>query len=675
MASLPSSRMMARVMCNVVLASKNEQEVAFAYTAVNRLAQRRQAGQQLTFAYDREARLVGLTNEQGHHYRFELDAAGRVVTETGFDGLVRHYERDAAGQVARVQRPAGRTTAYRYDAAGRVAEVDYNDGQPITYRYDGAGALLAARTATSSVEFERDALGRVIQEKQGAHTLSYRYDARGQRISLISSLGADFSWQHDAMGNLSAVRAGEHWQAHFLHDARGLELQRQCSGGIRLAWSHDAAGRPTSQHIATRQGPVRQRQYQWQGADQLTQIEDSLTGSTQYSYDAIGTLTGARYADGSQDVRLADAVGNLFRTPTLADRQYAPGGQLHQASGTRYRYDEEGNLTQKTTADGQQWRYSWDGGGQLASVGLPSGYTVTFGYDALGRRTSKRYRGRVTRWVWEGNVPLHEWTELAVGAEAGSASEVLTWLFEEGSFAPAAKLTPQAAYSVVADHLGTPLALYDGQGKPTWQAQLDSSGGVRQGRGQAQDCSFHYQGQYEDVETGLYYNRFLYYDPEIRQYISQDPAKLQGGAKPYSYVDNPNAQVDPYDLFPGTGFFSDLKWSGMGHHTVPRAHATTHGLDNLGTKRNSPTWYPYESEVPGSAKIHHDAHLALDQHNVPFNPGAPNANNPGSQAELLSRARTAYQDPALTQKGVLRIPSTGEVVADNVTWPRQWRKP
>ena len=40
---------------------------------------------------------------------------------------------------------------------------------------------------------------------------------------------------------------------------------------------------------------------------------------------------------------------------------------------------------------------------------------------------------------------------------------------------------------------------------------------------------FRYQGQYEDIETGLYYNRFRYYSPESGTYISQDPIRLAGG--------------------------------------------------------------------------------------------------------------------------------------------------
>ena len=202
---------------------------------------------------------------------------------------------------------------------------------------------------------------------------------------------------------------------------------------------------------------------------------------------------------------------------------------MREADSTRYKYYAEGNLIQKTTPAQEVWCYEWDGAGQLAKVTRPDGYAVTFAYDALGRRISKRYRGKVTRWVWDGDQPLHEWHELELGSGAGAVQDLTTWLFDDDSFAPLAKLTARGTYSVVTDHLGTPLALYDAEGTPTWDAELDSYGAVRQGRGKAQDCPFRYQGQYEDVETGLYYNRFRYYDPEAGQYISPDPIGLAGG--------------------------------------------------------------------------------------------------------------------------------------------------
>ncbi|RPD43491.1 RHS repeat protein, partial [Hymenobacter sediminis] len=318
-------------------------------------------------------------------------------------------------------------------------------------------------------------------------------------------------------GEVTQARAGS-WLSRIERDEQGLELQRTLSGGVQQRWHRDGRGRPTSQRITAGGTTQRQRHYQWQGVDQLTQIEDSLLGATTYNYDVLGNLTGARYADGTQELRQPDAVGNLFRTLNRSDRQYGKGGQLRQANGTRYHYDAEGNLVRKTLPNGQQWHYRWDGAGQLTSVTRPDGYAVTFTYDALGRRISKRFRGKVTHWVWDGNKPLHEWHELEVGPGAGSVQDLTTWLFEEESFAPQAKLTEHGSYSVVCDHLGTPLELYDQAGTKTWQAQLDSYGQVRQGKGKPQDCPFRYQGQYEDTETGLYYNRFRYFDPEAGQY-------------------------------------------------------------------------------------------------------------------------------------------------------------
>ncbi|RMR31110.1 Rhs protein [Pseudomonas syringae pv. coriandricola] len=38
-----------------------------------------------------------------------------------------------------------------------------------------------------------------------------------------------------------------------------------------------------------------------------------------------------------------------------------------------------------------------------------------------------------------------------------------------------------------------------------------------------------FQGHYFDVKTGLHYNTFRYYDPEIGRFITQDPIGLSGG--------------------------------------------------------------------------------------------------------------------------------------------------
>jgi len=59
------------------------------------------------------------------------------------------------------------------------------------------------------------------------------------------------------------------------------------------------------------------------------------------------------------------------------------------------------------------------------------------------------------------------------------------------------------------------------------------------------------QGQQLDLETGLHYNRFRYYDPGVGAYVTQDPLGLDGGAfNLFEYAFNtPTGAYDPTGLF------------------------------------------------------------------------------------------------------------------------------
>jgi RHS repeat-associated protein len=189
----------------------------------------------------------------------------------------------------------------------------------------------------------------------------------------------------------------------------------------------------------------------------------------------------------------------------------------------------------------------------LAKVKRPDSAEVSFKYDALGRRISKRFRNIITRWTWDGNVPLHEqktqyWRDYE--KERGEflredKQPLVTWVFEEGTFVPVARITEKQQLSIVTNYLGTPEAMYREDGEAVWTCELNSYGKVRNFQGEFKtDCPFRYQGQYEDSETGLFYNRFRYYSAEEGVYLSQDPIGLNGGIKLYTYVKDTNTYTD-----------------------------------------------------------------------------------------------------------------------------------
>ncbi|MGM5629394.1 RHS repeat-associated core domain-containing protein [Apibacter raozihei] len=74
-------------------------------------------------------------------------------------------------------------------------------------------------------------------------------------------------------------------------------------------------------------------------------------------------------------------------------------------------------------------------------------------------------------------------------------------------------------------------------------------GGLRNIEGGKGFIPFRQAGQYEDVEIGLYYNRFRYYNPQTGLYLSKDPIGLAGNnPNLYAYVDDSNVEMDPFGL-------------------------------------------------------------------------------------------------------------------------------
>ena len=238
--------------------------------------------------------------------------------------------------------------------------------------------------------------------------------------------------------------------------------------------------------------------------------------------------------------------------------------RLNKWHGWTFKYDDDGNLIEKYKGGGgwfsakeECWQYKWDAFGMLKEVRRPDKQKVTFTYDALGRRLTKHFSRTTTHFLRSGNVPLHEWKETfefnySTGLyDLGTEHSPTTWIFEAGSFVPCGKITNGKHYSIITDHLGTPIEAYNQEGELIWEREQDLYGNSQQGFAKENfRCPFKYQGQYYDSEVELCYNRFRYYHPETGRYISEDPIKLLGGFNVFAYVGDTNDEVDIFGLAP-----------------------------------------------------------------------------------------------------------------------------
>jgi RHS repeat-associated protein len=298
------------------------------------------------------------------------------------------------------------------------------------------------------------------------------------------------------------------------------------------------------------------RRHQYDPAGELTRTLDKLRGEIKYEYEANGQLhsrdTG-KLVD-SEEFRY-DAAANRLNFNT-SQFDHVKDNRLKRWRDQEYAYDAWGNLIEKRSGMGKLQTFVYDCENRLVKAEtLVNGKLESSGfyrYDSLGRRVGKQsvVNGVIEQkhFLWQGLRMLRE-------ERPGQSS---LYLYEPGSYAPLARLDQaegeeQKLYYFHTDQIGTPLEMTDREGQIVWQATYKAWGSVEKLTVNAVEQNLRFQGQYFDDETGLHYNTFRYYDPEVGRFVTQDPIGLSGGFNLYRYAANSTGWIDPFGL---TGFFS-----------------------------------------------------------------------------------------------------------------------
>jgi RHS repeat-associated protein len=523
-------------------------------------------GNKISYTWGTEPdRLEQVINEREEIYQLFYNDAGYCTREVSFDGREYQFAYDPLGWCIKTTNGAGETISIGRDPLGRIVSQALPNGDLASYAYDKLGNLSEAINSECDIRLERDIVGRLVREIQGDHWVNYSHDKLGEVTRMETDLGLQVDYELAPNGFWKGLHTSDGHVMQFSRDAVGREVERQLPGGLKLDMHYDPLGRLVEQRLARRgsgsfdasgwtQPTIRtlvHRSYALDASGLVQEIDDQYSGKTRYAYDPGERLLQVMKERGLDERFEHDVAGNLTRAVTeWKDRVedevfvYGAGNRLLNKGAIRYEYDAQGRLVCKAegadTANPKNWRYEWDALDQLRSVIRSDGEVWRYGYDALGRRVRKNGPDDEVRFVWYGNVPVHELS--------GNGEDCRSWLFEQHSFIPLAQLKKGSIYSVITDHLGTPQEMVDSFGQIVWRLRSKAYGEkVFEGMGDI-SCPFRFQGQYFDCESGLHYNRFRYFDPDIGRFISQDPIGLVGGNNLYQYASNPIEWIDPLGL-------------------------------------------------------------------------------------------------------------------------------
>ena len=515
--------------------------------------------------------------------RFSYDGQGRISAKTVILAL-------AGGA------HVSNTTRYRYDALGQLAGISMPDGSTLDYQRNGQHQITTLVRNPASSPWLRWLL------PQQTIVRNLERNVAGLR-RLIFGNGIEAHYQHSREGTLARIvyRDPRVSSARDQRSAAVESLLRITRAVAAPASSGASVARmpapPGALGLPTDPSALLDHRYLWdvQGNLLYTQDKDATSG---YAYDARDRLIAAattspkasfsRYHYDNNGNRLLAQEGLADQSDTQRNTvktTYVPAGdRWHNTAG------EDALATAHYDATGQpntigNRTFVWDAMGKLLEVRQDQRMLARYRYNHRGERIEKTVgsehtyylyedrklmaeldaRGTIRRqYVYLAEQPVAVIDTLSNGSAHGEESTALTrfkadiwrtW-FGQG----------ETTFYLQNNHLGAAELVTDAEGKPVWQAGYSPFGKLVQTGAQGKsttsapgfELNLRLPGQYEDKETGLYYNDHRYYDPAHGRYLSPDPLGLHAGSNGYVYVNgNPLKHVDPSGLvlfaFDGSG--------------------------------------------------------------------------------------------------------------------------
>jgi RHS repeat-associated protein len=531
------------------LVSKTDQAgrvTTFCYDNANRLTSTIDPAQKTTsYEYNARSQVTAVVDPISQRYEFVYDALGRT-TQNKKGTATMSFVYDAAGNRSQRTDYNGAITSYTYDALNRLTTISYPDTTSATYGYDVLSRLTTATNPAGSVTIGYDNRSRVSSMTDVfGQVVGYQYDANSNRTQLSLNGSTNVTYQYDVINRLTQLTDNASLATTFAYDATNKVTSRTLPNGVVSTYEYDNLDRLTRLRHAKGANTLADFQYQLSAVNNITQLIDSA-GVHNYTYDSLDRLTAATHPDGQPNESYTyDDVGNRTASHQGSSYTYQSFNRLVSANGTTVGYDTNGNQISKTDGTAN-WTYTWDYENRLKQATMSGGTTVTYSYDALGRRVQRSSQSAGTmKFVYDGMDIIRD-----LDGTGATLVDYTNGLDVDEKLRQT--VSGSSSYFLL-DRLNTTRSLSESNGALQGTILLDSFGNVTTG---SVASRYLYTGREQDLETELTFYRARFYDSSQGRFISEDPIGLGGGINFFAYANNnPIAFSDPTGLCCNRSYF------------------------------------------------------------------------------------------------------------------------
>ncbi|MGH9873043.1 MAG: RHS repeat-associated core domain-containing protein [Pyrinomonadaceae bacterium] len=489
------------------------------------------------YEYNARSQMTAVVDAINQRYEFVYDPLGHV-TQNKRGTATMSFVYDGAGNRSQRTDYNSAVTNYTYDAVNRLTTISYPDSTSATYGYDVLSRLATATNPTGTVTVAYDNRSRIssVTDVFG-QVVGYAYDPNSNRTQLSLNGGTSATYQYDVLSRLTQLADAASLNTTFGYDATNKLTSRNLPNGVATSYQYDGLDRLTRLTHSKAGNTLADFQYQFNAVNNITQMTDGA-GTHTYSYDLVERLTAATHQGQTNESYIYDDVGNRTASHQGPSYSYQPFNRLVTANSSTFGYDSNGNLISKADANGS-WTYSWDYENRLTQTSKTGGVTVTYGYDALGRRIQRNSSASgTTKFVYDGADVVRDLD--------GSGATIADYLNGPGIDNKLRQTVSGSASYFITDHLSTTRALTDASGNVISSLSYDSFGNIISG---SVGSRYVYTGRESDADAGLLDYRARWYDPQQGRFISEDPIGLRGGLNLFEYVRNNVMNfIDPHGL-------------------------------------------------------------------------------------------------------------------------------